>query len=1286
MRARSLAVRAVVVLCVVVGALALVSAPALAVKEYAPAGSFGEPCSGTPCGKGQFNGPTGVAVDTAASVLVQSAAGDVYVVDGGDNRVERFSSTGVYLGQFDGSGTFEVEGKVETGKPHPSLPLSSPGAVAVDDSGKTALEDPSVGDVYVADVGHNVIDKFSAEGEYLGQLKETIGGTPFGPIYGLTVDSSGELWVEQTPTGLFHSSIDEFSDVGVFLKSFETEDYGSPLGLAIDSHADVYVNGNSSQGGPVSKLDSATGQEIAEITEGVNSLALNTSTEDLLVDKGGTIVVYGPFGEPYSAPLQVFGSESLEGSFGITVNGSAPGAPAYASEPDRNDLKLFKQLIFPTVKMAGADVLSETTATLQGSLETEGAEITECQFEYGAEAGVYEHTLPCSPAAPFSGSQASVAVSANVTGLEARHTYHFRLTATNSSGTRSGQDEAFYMVTKPGIEEESSSNVDSVGASVSAQIEAGGLATSYYVEYGTTSAYGSSTPSISLGSPIAAVNVRVALTGLQQGTQYHYRFIAASKFGTSTGPDKTFTTIATVASSSQLPDNRAYELVSTSPANQNAYDPATGEDQGILNPEDSATFEPFRAAVHGDSVTYVGEPAAEGGDGAIGRGLGNQFLATREATGWTVSDITPPATNANEFYQAFSSDLSVGMFYAERPVPSATPVGPAGCEMFYAHTVGDGGDHPLFSTEQTRANCDHYPVAAGVSANGVHSLFQTPGALTAEASTGFGNAPYNLYDSVDGKLYLVNVLPDGRPEPLPSASFGSELAYPGVRSGSGEKTPDFSNVVSTDGSRIFWSSYEVTYPISAHEYPEYIRAKALYVRENDTQPQSPIGPGGECAVSGDACTIQSDAGEPKCVAEGRCGSGGGRFWTASGDGSRVFFTDCVKLTSDSTANSSTGCQSVGETFEASYGTGNDLYEYDVETGHLSDLTVDGNAGDPLGANVQGVIGASGDGSYVYFVATGVLAPGAMPRGDNLYVHHGDSIAFIATLTADSDFEALDNNQLGDWRASLMGRTAEVSSDGRAVAFTSVGSLTGYDNEGLREAFVYDALTGVVSCASCDPSGATPHHLANFLGAGYLPVSNQATFMERFISNDGDRVFFDSKEPLVAQDTNGLQDVYEWERNGAGSCATVSPGQPERGCVYLLSGGQSSDNAYLVDADESGENVFFTSRGRLSPLAHNENNAVYDARVNGGFEEVRLACTGTGCQGVPPAPPIFATPSSATFNGVGNFPATTRSLVKSKIKVKQCKRGFVKKHGKCVRKKQLKKAKRSSTRSEKGRKR
>ena len=103
-------------------------------------------------------------------------------------------------------------------------------------------------------------------------------------------------------------------------------------------------------------------------------------------------------------------------------------------------------------------------------------------------------------------------------------------------------------------------------------------------------------------------------------------------------------------------------------------------------------------------------------------------------------------------------------------------------------------------------------------------------------------------------------------------------------------------------------------------------------------------------------------------------------------------------------------------------------------------------------------------------------------------------------------------------------------------------------------------------------------------------------------------------------------MYEWERNGAGSCSQSA------GCIYLISGSLSDDEAFLIDASASGSDVFFTSRAELVPQDRGEAVEVYDARVGGGFPEVSQACTGTGCQGVPPAPrpsrPPPASPSTA----------------------------------------------------------
>ena len=585
----------------------------------------------------------------------------------------------------------------------------------------------------------------------------------------------------------------------------------------------------------------------------------------------------------------------------------------------------------------------------------------------------------------------------------------------------------------------------------------------------------------------------------------------------------------------------------------------------------------------------------------------------------------------------------------------------------------------MLTTDAAGEECD-FLTFAGVSTDDAHALVQSPGAYTpnavkgeegeAEAQTLTSSEGFdNLYDRVGSGLYQVNILPNGEAESTPHAIFGGRTRLQGRTF-----EHDFEQDTSANGSRIFWSS---------------LTTGDLYVRENDTQPQSPIGPGGECTVSADACTVQVDAGEAQCITEGKCKAGGGVFWAASGDGSRVFLTDCNRLTATSTAVSEGGCEREGGSGEMAP-TGEDLYEYDFTSRHLTDLTVDGAATDALGADVQGVIGASEDGSYVYFVANGVLAgqniEGTKPVAGmpNLYLSHGGATTFIATLEINDDqFKGSGNpdklgSRGGDWRTEPGLRTAQVAADGQAVAFMSRRPLTGYDNYGeisvnetgertygnQPEIFVYDTTDGRTACASCTPSGDPPVQTAEgWEGAlgGHAGLSSSVTFMSRWLNAAGTQIYFDSSQPLVPRDTNHRQDVYEWTSDGFDGCAQAS------GCLDLLSGGDVAHDAYFLDASETGDDVFFTTREQLLRTAVGESVKLYDARVNGGIPKFPLTCTGTGCQGVPPASPIFATPASVTFGGVGNF-ASPGPAVKTKAKAKaaKCRKGFARKKGKCVR--------------------
>jgi hypothetical protein len=1266
MSARKTIAAALAVLCAMVGVSALTGPWALA-AEYLPSGTFGSEGSGD----GQFKEPAGVAVNEVAI----GDLGDVYVIDTGDSRIERFNAEGAYLSQWDGSATAAGSFFFSNGQ-------ESAQGIAVDNSREPL--DSAAGDVYVADTRNRVVDQFTAEGAFAGlEIKGTCphaGQCASGEVIpfpsglsGVAVDSKGNLWVSAGEKLVY-----EFSDTGAFEKEVPIGIYPR-VGLGVDTTGGLYI---VNEGRGVSKYPAGSGEQVFEFGLPAYALAVVPNSNDVLVDQGSRVTLYGPFAEPSgSPPLEVSPSEGLFESYGAALNATSENKTVYASERGADQVTILDSVKFPTPTTEQPSQIKETAATLHGTVDTEGKEVTECRFEYELESSFgnepfYSEQLPCeqTPAeinALSKGGTEPVAVSAELSGLSARKNYHYRLSVSDPTDTRVGSGVALYTFGAPSVEEETVPSVTSTGATVRASLGAGGMQTSYSLEYGMSAGYGSSTQEVDVGSPEYPISVQVSLNGLTAGVEYHFRVVATNSLGVSDGSDSTFVTPgATGSTASILPDGRVEEIVSSTSGSQSVYDPTVGE-PNESHEDLTGVFGRERAAAGGDSVAFLGEPSAEGGNGAFGRGQANQLMATRGSTGWTAQDITPEATGAATVYEYFSPDLVDGIIASEIPVGSTPPALRPHCFGLYKGVAGSGNYLALYSEVEARGECG-YPQFGGMSADGSHVLFSTPAALTPGSLPGDANHPKaneedNLYVSVGGDLDQINILPNGETETSPDASFGA----PSVEE---EWFPDLSNVISADGSRVFWTSSDYTPDFSGRlkHVP-----RALYVRENASMPQSPIGRGGECADSSDACTVQVDSGEHACVLAGRCGSGGGRFWGASADGSRVFFSDCAKLTANSTAVPGEGCTGP---------TGNDLYEYDVETGKLTDLTIDPN-GDSLGADVQGVLGTSESGGYVYFIADGVLASGATQGSRNLYLWHDGETSFVGVLlNADNNLSPLFGSRAaprGDWRGSMGERTAEVTSDGHNLVFTSASRLTGYDNHGLREVFVYDAPSGDLVCASCNTSGAPPSVSSSAIGA-YLPTTYSffgSAFMERSISSDGSRVFFDTSQPLVPQDVNGLQDVYEWERGGAGSC----PAPASKGCIYLLSGGQSSDNAYLLDSDATGENVFLTSREKLVPQA-NGKIALYDARVDGGFPEAAAACTGTGCQGVPPAPPIFATPSSATFNGVGNFSPPAKVAAKPPLKrAARCKRGFVKKRGRCVRKtrKAKRSAKLSSARTRKG---
>jgi hypothetical protein len=673
-----------------------------------------------------------------------------------------------------------------------------------------------------------------------------------------------------------------------------------------------------------------------------------------------------------------------------------------------------------------------------------------------------------------------------------------------------------------------------------------------------------------------------------------------------------------------LPDCRAYEMVS----------PLEKGNSNITGIDGVAEGGVVQASENGEAITY----ASLGSFGAAqGAPLGSQYLARRDASSgdWSTQNITIPqlsatyAAVAGTPYKAFSSDLADalvdgGEILHNAPATIENPPlaadAPPGYEDYYLHSDTDGSFISLLTTTPAASANQFRMHLQGATADLRHVVVTMR--LGEEAD---GTLQEGLYqwNEAEGQLQPLSVLP------------GGGAIAPGESYLGGDEGVDTQGAISSDGSRAFWTNGP----------PQY---ESLYETDDGTN-----------AVQVDASRVAGEEG------------GEGQFAAANSEGTRVYFTDKHRLVNGSTAASGAYGEEKME----------DLYEMNLQSGVLKDVTTQ----DAGGARVQGVLGASADGSRVYFVAEGVLtsAPNAeghepVAGGDNLYVATEGHPSFIATLSPDDETTEVAQPELAhDWTREFASRTVRVSASGRQLVFMSDASLTGYDNldasTGLpdEEVYLYEASTGKLHCVSCNPSGARP------LGPSRIPAATefevgyamrQSRVLSETENGEGTRVFFDSDDALVPRDTNDREDVYEYEH----------------GQVSLISSGTSDERSSFVDASSSGDNVFFITAQQLVSGDIDELVDLYDAREDGGFAQVTPpACTGTGCQGAPGAPPVFATPASATFNGVGNFAVPAAPAVKPKTTAKPCKRGYVKKQGKCARKARRKasKAKRRATKSD-----
>ncbi len=627
--------------------LAVTQSAAFVGYSNTPNSVFGEPGSGN----GQFSEPTAVAVD--------DSSGDVYVVDRGNGHVDKFSAEGAYISQFNGSET----------------PAGSfqPTDVAIDNS-----TDAAKGDVYVVDEGHNVIDVFGSNGNYLSQIV----GPPFSSEVSVATEGSN-VWVSEA-----NGDVYEFSDTGSFLGQFDTGHRIRAVGgIAVDSSSNVYVLSHEPE---YVRKYSSTGTYLAgwDNSSEPAAIAVNESTNDVFLDRVTEIEESGPFGEPYGSPIEEFGSGSIPVFFGVAVNDTT--GTLYASEYTGRVAVFKSGLLLPDVS-TGAGKVKRVIATLEGVVNPNGEEVTSCQFEYGTSTS-YGQTAPCSTAAG-SGSSPVPIISAELSALAQDTTYHYRLVAGNANGTHAGADATFTTQSiVEGLATAPATEVLGTSATLNGSLEPNGLDTHYWFEYGPSPSYGSSTPHEDAGEASAVKLVSATLTGIEPNRTYYYRLVGENSVGVTYGAEETLTTnaIVPVAGAASLVSSTRTEATLT----------------GTLNPQNSETTYEF---VFGETSNY-GEHTYSVNAGS---GLGEEHV---EAIGLT--GLTPSTT----YHYALRASNQAGTVTGPDGTFTTAPASPPG--------VTTGGASNITLTSAT--------VAATIEAQGLETSY----ALELGPDTSYGTSIY----------------------------------------------------------------------------------------------------------------------------------------------------------------------------------------------------------------------------------------------------------------------------------------------------------------------------------------------------------------------------------------------------------------------------------------------------------------------------------------------------------------------------------------------------------------
>ncbi len=721
------------------------------------------------------------------------------------------------------------------------------------------------------------------------------------------------------------------------------------------------------------------------------------------------------------------------------------------------------------------------------------------------------------------------------------------------------------------------------------------------------------------GGKSKLVTVEAHLTGLTPGVVYHYDLIATNGAGTEESGDHEFVATLNPAeacpneqlriedNSLALPECRAYEMVT---------------------PPGKEGFPAALMTFGGDRVLYGS------GAGNIARSgqnqLSNYYVGVRSAGGWkTIPNLNGPSGSINDDPNNFdphgtaqpipveySADLLSSLWFAQK---LGTVV-----QSFYLR-ASDGS----FSLLAPGAPAGQFSFQIGGTSDDLSHLFITSGG--GGTSAGGGSGAVTLWGpGVYEYLGTGNEQPprrvdvDNTDTPVSTCSFGGNNAA--ARSAFNSRDGRVALVRVAGGcaggnppASELWARIDGTTSID-------VSASECDRTAGD--------PGGVCndPVGAGGCSY-NEQGE-----EAGAGCRHTLFQAATPDGSRIFFTTRQQL------------------LDADTDEGNDVYACDIPAGTpapagdanpCSSLT-QVSAGDPHGAEVESFDTSSENGDTVLFTAKGVLAGNADALGEEAVA--GDHNLYVWRRSSAQP----------DGQTTFLGRLesddvqAQSTPDGRSLVLTTGSALVATDTDDSRDVYRYDVEAGKLTRVSTDifgVGGNGPFDAGIAADKSASAPGTPGRLSHPAISDDGQKVVFTTAEALSPADGNEEPDAYLWTSDRVSLISTGSVGGG-------VSPQANSPNAAITAA---GRDIFFNTRGALTPADGDEAVDVYDARIGGGFSFAPpAACSGEVCQPQAPGPSGAQTPITT------GPPADPGNL-----KRRACPKGKVLKGGKCVKKKSKK---------------